>query len=130
MTSQPVIDIDIHMQPWETMKPDVLARMRAGHPDFEDLVALSRGPQAFLRRLDDAGIPPARVLEWFPRLEAIASKSIFGTDWPGPGVPAPERNIAAFKALPLSAGSLRAILYDNARRLWDRLPAPPPGGRP
>jgi len=52
VTSQPVIDI--HMQPWETMKPDVLARMRAGHPDFEDLVALSRDPQAFLRRLPAA----------------------------------------------------------------------------
>ena len=64
MTSRPVIDIHIHMQPWETMKPDVLARMKAGHPDFEDLVALSRDPQAFLRRLDDAGIERAGIINY------------------------------------------------------------------
>jgi predicted TIM-barrel fold metal-dependent hydrolase len=299
MSSRSVIDIHIHMQPWETMKPDVLARMRAGRADFEELVALSRDPQAFLRRLDDAGIeragiinytspdvmgldetsntfsarfcaedperllafgsvhprtsrdpegdverllemgiralklhpphqlvapnayrdegggpgpcpalagvyrraealglpvtihtgtsvfpgarsvfgnplgiddvavdfpdltillahggrplwmdtcfflarrhpnvylelsgiPPARLLDWFPRLEAIASKAVFGTDWPGPGVPEPERNIEALRSLPLSAEALRAILYGNSRRLWERLPARPPGSR-
>ena len=25
--------------------------------------------------------------EYFPRLEEIAHKTLFGTDWPGPGVP-------------------------------------------
>jgi predicted TIM-barrel fold metal-dependent hydrolase len=294
MTPSRVIDLHIHMQPWDTMRPDVLARMQAGRPEFDELVALSRDPQAFLRRLDDAGIeragiinytspdlmgfdetsnefsawfcsadpgrllafgsvhprftrdpagdvkrllergvralkihpphqlvapnayrssaggvgpfpaletiyrqaeelgmpvtihtgtsvfpgarslfgdplgiddvavdfpdltillahggrplwtdacfflarrhanvylelsgiPPPRVLEWFPRLESLAAKAIFGTDWPGPGVPPPERNIAAFRALPLAEDSLRSILYDNARRLWKRLPDP------
>jgi predicted TIM-barrel fold metal-dependent hydrolase len=288
----PVIDIHIHMQPWETMKPDILARMKAGRPDFQQLQDFTRDPQAFLRRLDDAGIeragiinytspdlmgldetsnefavrfcgedparllafgsvhprftsdpegdvqrlfdsgiralkihpphqlvapnayrsegggpgpfpalegiyrraqklglpvtihtgtsvfpgarsiygdpmpiddvavdfpeltillahsgrplwgdtcfflarrhrhvylelsgiPPQRVLEMFPRLELLAQKTMFGTDWPGPGVPAPERNIAAFRELPLSPEALQAILYDNARKLWDRLP--------
>jgi len=293
VTNSPVIDMHIHMQPWDTMKPEVLARMKAGRPDFDTLQALSRDPQAFLRRLDDAGIeragiinytspdlmgldessnsfavrfcredpgrllafgsvhprfttdpggdvqrlldsgiralklhpphqmiapnayrgpdggpgpfpalaeiyrraealgmpmtihtgtsvfpgarsifgdpmgiddvavdfpdltillahsgrplwgdacfflarrhanvylelsgiPPRRVLEMFPRLESLASKAIFGTDWPGPGVPEPEKNIQAFRDLPLSAQALRAILYDNARRFWDSRPA-------
>jgi hypothetical protein len=291
--NSPVIDIHIHMQPWETMKPAVLARMKAGRSDFHRLQSLSRDPQAFLRRLDDAGIeragiinytspdlmgldessnsfavrfcgedpdrllafgsvhprfttdpagdvqrlvdagiralkihpphqmiapnayrspdgspgpfpalaeiyrraetlgvpvtihtgtsifpgarsifgdplgiddvavdfpdltillahsgrplwgdacfflarrhanvylelsgiPPQRVLKMFPRLESLASKAMFGTDWPGPGVPEPEKNIEAFRALPLSTRALGAILYGNARRLWEGLPA-------
>jgi predicted TIM-barrel fold metal-dependent hydrolase len=292
----PIIDIHVHMQPWGTMKPAVLARMRAGRPDFAELEALSRDPQAFLRRLDDlgveragiinytspdlmgldetsnvfsgqfcaedpdrllafgsvhprftrdpagdverllelgvralkihpphqlvapdayrdaaggpgpfpalagiygraealgmpvtihtgtsvfpgarsalghpmaidnvavdfprltillahagrplwadecfflarrhdrvflelSGIPPTRVLEMFPRLEKLAHKTLFGTDWPGPGVPDPAVNIAAFRALPLSPAAMAAILHGNARRLWEALPAPPP----
>ena len=290
--SLPVIDIHIHMQPWETMKPEILARMKAGRPDFEQLQAFARDPQSFLRRLDDAGIeragiinytspdlmgldessnefavrfcgedpgrllafgsvhprfttdpegdvqrlfdtgiralkihpphqmvaanayrdeagglgpfpalagiyqraqqlglpvtihtgtsvfpgarsvygdpmgiddvavdypdltillahagrplwgdacfflarrhpnvylelsgiPPHRVLEMFPRLAQLSHKAMFGTDWPGPGVPSPERNIAAFKELALPPEALEAICYGNARKLWDRLP--------
>jgi predicted TIM-barrel fold metal-dependent hydrolase len=292
-----VIDFHIHIQPWDTMKPDVLARMRAGRPGFDDLMALSRDPSRFLRRLDAAGIeragiinytspdlmgfdessnafsarfcaaapdrllafgsvhprfttdpegdverlfasgiralkihpphqlvpangyrtatgeegpvpalagiyrraeklrmpvmihtgtsvfpgarsilgdplgiddvavdfpdltillahagrplwsetcfflarrhanvhleisgiPPHRLLESLPRLPELAGKVIFGTDWPGPGVPDPERNIAAFRALPLGPSVRDAILSGNARRIWDALPAP--GGR-
>jgi len=291
----PVIDLHVHVQPWDTMKPDVLARMRAGRPEFETLIELSRDPQAFLRRLDDAGIeragiinytspdlmgfgessnvfsarfcaaapdrllafgsvhprfttdpagdverllasgvralkihpphqmiaanayrdaaggpgpvpqlaaiygraealgmpvmihtgtsvfpgarsvqgdplgiddvavdfprltlllahagrplwyetcmflarrhpnihleisgiPPRRLPEVLPRLEEIADQVIFGTDWPGPGVPDQAVNIAAFRALPYGDAARHAMLYGNARRLWDRLPARP-----
>jgi len=290
--TSPVIDIHVHMQPWETMKPEVLDRMKAGHSDFDELLALTRDPQAFLRRLDDAGIeragiinytspdlmglkescnkfavefcgedprrllafgsvhprfttdpegdvqrlvdsgiralkihpphqlvapnayrdaaggagpfpalagiyrraqalgipvtihtgtsvfpgarsvlgdpmciddvavdfpdltillahsgrplwgdacfflarrhpnvflelsgiPPHRLLHMFPRLEKMAHKALFGTDWPGPGVPDQKKNIAAFRALPLTEEAQAAILYGNARRLWDSLP--------
>ncbi|MFQ5767437.1 MAG: amidohydrolase family protein [Acidobacteriota bacterium] len=72
--------------------------------------------------LELSGIPPHRLLHALPRLEKLAHKAIFGTDWPGPGVPDPERNIAAFNRLPLGAEARQAMLYDNARAIWDRLP--------
>ncbi len=72
--------------------------------------------------MDISSIPPQRLLlEYFPRLEEIADKVLFGTDWPGFGVRDVGENIAKFKALPLSEAAQRKILYDNAARL---LPSP------
>lgn len=289
----PVIDLHIHIQPWSTMKPDILATMQRGRPGFDDLRALSRDPQAFLRWLDDAGIeragiinytspdlmgfteevnrfsarfcsedperllafgsvhprftsdpqgdvqrlrdsgiralkihpphqlvapdayrdraggegpvpalagiyekaqelrmpvmihtgtsvfpgarsalgdplgiddvavdfpeltillahsgrplwydtcfflarrhrhvylelsgiPPRRLLQVLPRLESLSRKALFGTDWPGPGVPEPATNIAAFRQLDLPADVVQEILHGNARRIWEALPA-------
>jgi predicted TIM-barrel fold metal-dependent hydrolase len=68
--------------------------------------------------MDVSGIPPQKLLEYFPRLEEIAEKVLFGTDWPGPGVPDMRGNIENFKALPLSEATRRKILYDNAARLF------------
>ncbi len=51
---------------------------------------------------DISGIPPKTLLKYFPRLEEIAAKTLFGTDWPGPGVPDIKRNVEEFRALPLS----------------------------
>src|SRR5262249_15084998 len=71
--------------------------------------------------MDISGIPPQKLLEYFPRLEEIAEKVLFGTDWPGFGVRDVRDNIAKFRALPISQGAQRKILYDNAARLF-----PPP----
>jgi len=68
--------------------------------------------------MDVSGIPPQKLLEYFPRLEEIADKVLFGTDWPGPGVPDVRGNIQKFLALPLSEQAQRKILYDNAARLF------------
>jgi len=68
--------------------------------------------------LDVSGIPPQRLLEYFPRLEVIAEKVLFGTDWPGPGVPDIAGNIEEFMALPLSEPARRKILFENAARLF------------
>lgn len=68
--------------------------------------------------LELSGIPPAKLLDYFPRLEEIAGKAIWGTDWPSPGVKSMRSNADAFLALPLSDGAKRAILEGNARRLW------------
>ncbi len=68
--------------------------------------------------MDISGIPPQKLLEYFPRLEEIADKVLFGTDWPGPGVPDVRGNIARFQALPLSEAARRKILYDNSARLF------------
>jgi len=68
--------------------------------------------------MDISGIPPQKLLEYFPRIEEIADKVLFGTDWPGPGVPAVRSNIDKFKTLPISASAQQKILYDNATRLF------------
>lgn len=68
--------------------------------------------------MDISGIPPQKLLEYFPRLEEIADKVLFGTDWPGPGVPEVRGNIEKFLALPLPEEAQRKILYDNAARLF------------
>ncbi len=68
--------------------------------------------------MDISGIPPQKLLEYFPRLEEIADKVLFGTDWPGPGVPDVKGNIAKFMAVPLSDVARRKILYGNAARLF------------
>ena len=81
----------------------------------EAFFLVRRHPNVFLEL---SGIPPQRLMEYFPRLEEVAEKSIFGTDWPGPGVPEIAGNIRKFQALPISAEAQRKILYDNAARLF------------
>ena len=68
--------------------------------------------------LDISGIPPKTLLKYFPRLEEIADKALFGTDWPGPGVPEIEKNLAEFRALPLSDGTKQQILSKTALEIW------------
>jgi predicted TIM-barrel fold metal-dependent hydrolase len=68
--------------------------------------------------LELSGIPPGKLLEYFPRLEEIAAKTIWGTDWPSPGVKSMRTNVEAFLALPLPDGAKQAILEGNAERMW------------
>jgi hypothetical protein len=70
--------------------------------------------------LDISGIPPKRLLEYFPRLEEIASKTLFGTDWPGPGVPDVAQNLRDFRTLPLTEEAKRKILSETALGLWPK----------
>jgi predicted TIM-barrel fold metal-dependent hydrolase len=97
-------------------------------PDLDVIIAHGGRPfwteQAFflLRRfprfhLDVSGIPPNRLLEWFPRLEEIADRVLFGTDWPSPGVPSVAQNLAGLRALPLPGDVVERITSENARRL-------------
>ncbi len=76
---------------------------------------LRRHPNMFL---DISGIPPRSLLKYFPRLEEIAHKTLFGTDWPGPGVLDIRQNLDDFRALPLSEASKEKILSRNALELW------------
>ncbi|MGD8376387.1 MAG: amidohydrolase family protein [Acidobacteriota bacterium] len=115
------------------------ARNRYGNPmdvddvavDFPDLpILLAHGgrplwmDEAFflLRRhpnvhLDVSGIPPARLLDYFPRLEQIADKVLWGTDWPAPGVPGLRANLDVFRGLGLPPAVQDAVLHGNAARL-------------
>lgn len=67
--------------------------------------------------IDISGIPPKKLLEYLPRLEEIAGKTLWGTDWPSPGVTDMRKNIDDFLALPLRREIKDAILYNNAMSL-------------
>jgi uncharacterized protein len=69
--------------------------------------------------LDLSGIPPKTLLDYFPRLKEIAHKSLFGTDWPGPGVPDIKQNLDDFRALPLTPAAKIRMLEGTAAEVWD-----------
>ncbi len=87
-----------------------------GRPDHTQtaLAILSKHPNAWL---DLSSCPPRRLPDYFGDLEALAPRTLWGSDWPGPGVPGMGPNIEAFLALGLSAKANRAILRDNAMAL-------------
>ena len=113
------------------------ARLKFGDPlflddiavDFPDLnIILVHGGRGFwydraffLARLHDnvymevAGLPPQKLMEYFPELERIADKVIFGSDWPG--VTDLRANIEAIRQLPLSESAKEKILGGNALKL-------------
>jgi uncharacterized protein len=69
-------------------------------------------------RLDVSGIPPVKLLEYFPRLGEIVDRVLWGTDWPSPGVKDLKLNIDQFLTLPLADAQRRAVLQDNALTLF------------
>ena len=97
--------------------------------DFPDLtIVLAHGGRpiwmssaVFLARrfphvwLEVSGVPPARLLEYFPHLARDAKKVLFGTDWPGPGVKDIRRNLEEFRALGLPGDLQTQILETNPR---------------
>jgi protein-tyrosine-phosphatase len=65
--------------------------------------------------MEISGLPPQRLLDYFPELERVADKVIFGTDWPG--MPYIKRNIELIRALPLKKETTDKILGGNAARI-------------
>jgi hypothetical protein len=65
--------------------------------------------------LEVSGLPATRLLEYFPRLEEIADKVVYGSDWPGH--PDLRRNIEAILSLPMGQEAKELILGGNAARL-------------
>ena len=102
--------------------------------DFPDLtIVLAHGGRpvwmesaVFLARrfpnvwLEVSGVPPSRLLAYFPQLPRIAEKVLFGTDWPGPGVSDIGANLAAFRALGLPPEAERRILEENPLSVFPR----------
>jgi len=80
----------------------------------EAFFLLRRHPNVYM---DISGIPPKLLLTYFPRVEEIADKTMFGSDWPSPGIPGMGVNAAAVTQLPISEESKRKILYETAERL-------------
>lgn len=75
----------------------------------------------FLARLHEkvymeiAGLPPQKLLTYFPDLERNSAKVLFGSDWPG--VRSIKANIEALRALPISEEAKRKMLGGNAARI-------------
>jgi len=115
------------------------ARSKYGNPmeiddvaiDFPDLrIIMAHGgrplymKEAFfiLRRhanvwLDISGIPPKRLLEYFPRLSELSRRVLWGTDWPSPGVGRMRTNVDQFLALSLGEPLERAVLETNPKAI-------------
>lgn len=68
--------------------------------------------------IDISSIPPQNLLRYFPELERIADRVLFGSDWPAPGVPGMRANAERIAALPIGDEAKRRILYDNAAALY------------
>lgn len=92
-----------------------------GRPMWADsgVFIVRRFPHAFI---DLSSIPPRRLLHYIPALEKLADKCLWGTDWPGPGAPAMDHNVHQFLELDLSHAARKAILHDNAARLFPGRP--------
>ena len=88
-----------------------------GRPLWMDAAffVVRRHPNVFL---EISGIPPAKLLEYFPRLEEIAGKTVWGTDWPSPGITSMRDNVEQFMQLPLTDASRARILYQNAEAIF------------
>ncbi len=97
--------------------------------DFPDLIIIlchaGRGfwyhiAEFLIRRhknvyIDISGLPPKNLLKYYPNLEKLADKFMFGTDFPG--VPGVKKNIESIKALPISEEVKRKIFSENAKRV-------------
>lgn len=65
--------------------------------------------------MEVSGLPPQNLLTYFPELERIAHKVVYGSDWPS--VATIKENIIALEGLNLNAEAKRMILGQNAARL-------------
>jgi predicted TIM-barrel fold metal-dependent hydrolase len=90
----------------------------AGRPLFADtsFFLLRRHPNV---SCDISSAPPTSLLRYFPWLERVVDKAMFGSDWPGPGVKDIGDNIQQFLSLDLSDEVKQKILRDNAIRVFN-----------
>jgi predicted TIM-barrel fold metal-dependent hydrolase len=68
--------------------------------------------------MDISSIPPSKVLDYFPRLEDLSDKVLFGTDWPAPMVPGMRENYERFQTVPLSSEARSKICKQNGTKLF------------
>jgi len=67
--------------------------------------------------IDVSGLPPKNLLKYFPDLEEIADKVVFGSDWPG--IPSIRKNVETIQKLPVKAETKRKILGENAQKILE-----------
>ncbi len=66
--------------------------------------------------LEISGLPPKKLLEYFPRLEELEDKFIFGSDFPSADI---KRNIQDLLSLPIGEKAKKKILGLNAMKILD-----------
>ena len=99
------------------------------HPDLKIIMAHGGRPlwcdtAFFIARhhrnayIDISSIPPKRLLTYFPRLEEIGDKVLFGSDWPGPGVPGIREELNGIGWLSLTKELRDKVLIRNARKVF------------
>ena len=71
--------------------------------------------------LDVAGLPPHKLPTYYARHDfaRLATRMVFGTDWPG--IPGVARNARALAELDLPDDVLRGVLAGNAAKLFPGL---------
>ncbi|MBI3763880.1 MAG: amidohydrolase [Chloroflexi bacterium] len=98
--------------------PDLkLIVAHGGRPLWMETVRflLRRHPNLFF---DVSSVPPSRLLNYFPWLEHVADRALFGSDWPAPLVLDIGKNVEQFMQVPLPDEAKRKILHDNAQALF------------
>ena len=113
------------------------SRLKYGDPIFFDDVAVDfpkltiimchggrplwYNKAAFLARLHEnvyleiSGLPPKRLLSYFPDLKRMSTKVLFGSDWYS--VKGIKKNIEVIRKLPIGDNAKAQILGENAARL-------------
>jgi hypothetical protein len=71
-----------------------------------------RHPRVYI---DVSGLPPRKLLTFYPKMAKLAARFLFGTDFPG--VPGVRSNAEKIAALGFDDAALHRILYANAREL-------------
>ncbi|MFB0514435.1 MAG: amidohydrolase family protein [Candidatus Bathyarchaeia archaeon] len=95
--------------------PDLtIVQAHGGRPFWYDIAFFLAKRHANVY-IDISGLPPKNLLKYFPELEKIGDKVIFGSDWPG--VPSVKANVEAIQKLPLETETKRKILGENALKL-------------
>lgn len=95
--------------------PDLTILMaHSGRPFWYEQAAwmARRHPNVYM---EVSGLPAKKLLDYFPDLERLADKVVYGSDWPGN--PYLRRNVEAILALPLSDQAKEKILWRNAARI-------------
>ncbi|MBI5250053.1 MAG: amidohydrolase [Desulfomonile tiedjei] len=70
--------------------------------------------------IDIAGIPPNQLPAIFPKLEKLADRFVFGSDWPN--FPSIQKQVSLVRELPLRHDIIEAILWENGARLLNLAP--------
>lgn len=97
--------------------------------DFPDLnIVMAHGGRGFwydraffLSRLhknlyiEISGLPPQKLLQYYPDFKKNTDKIIFGSDWPG--IKSIRNNIETLCNIPLNENTLKKILYQNAKKI-------------
>jgi predicted TIM-barrel fold metal-dependent hydrolase len=60
----PIIDIHLHIQPWEQLKPEVYAKMTGGRKDLAAIENFIQSPKAFLEFLDANGVERVGLINY------------------------------------------------------------------